>query len=165
MRHRQRQDRACQRRKRFFATDRQPSELSRSRPRTARARRLARLATDRPRSAPRAGAATASRPSISSTRIAASTPAISGVSPEPPDAARHYYGIGRCRSEQADARLEPDGYRPHRAGKGFAADPGRSAKISICGSLAQPTIRRAERPTLGEGSLPTTPAGPQVSPH
>lgn len=38
-------------------------------------------------------------------------------------------------------------------------------KISIRGSLAQPTIRRAERPTLGEGSLPTTPAGPQVSPH
>jgi uncharacterized protein YhdP len=38
-------------------------------------------------------------------------------------------------------------------------------KISIRGSLAQPTIRRADRPTLGEGSLPTTPAGPQASPH
>jgi AsmA protein len=38
-------------------------------------------------------------------------------------------------------------------------------KISIRGSLAQPTIRRADRPTLGEGSLPTMPAGPQASPH
>jgi AsmA protein len=38
-------------------------------------------------------------------------------------------------------------------------------KVSIRGSLAQPMIRRADRPTLGEGSLPTSPAAPQVLPH
>jgi AsmA protein len=38
-------------------------------------------------------------------------------------------------------------------------------KVSIRGSLAQPTIRRADRPTLGEGSLQTNSAAPQVSPH
>jgi AsmA protein len=42
---------------------------------------------------------------------------------------------------------------------------GEAPKVSIRGSLAQPTIHRADRPTLGEGSLPTNPAAPQVSPH
>jgi hypothetical protein len=42
---------------------------------------------------------------------------------------------------------------------------GEAPKVSIRGSLAQPTIRRADRPTLGEGSLPASPAAPQVSPH
>ena len=43
--------------------------------------------------------------------------------------------------------------------------PGEAPKVSIRGSLAQPTMRRADRPTLGEGSLQTSPAGPQVSPR
>jgi AsmA protein len=38
-------------------------------------------------------------------------------------------------------------------------------KISIRGSLAQPMIRRSDRPTLGEGSLPTSSMAPQASPH
>jgi uncharacterized protein involved in outer membrane biogenesis len=38
-------------------------------------------------------------------------------------------------------------------------------KVSIRGALAQPAIRRTDRPTLGEGSLQTNPAEPQVSPH
>jgi AsmA protein len=42
---------------------------------------------------------------------------------------------------------------------------GEAPKVSIRGSLTQPTIRRADRPTLGEGSLQTNPAGPQVSPR
>ena len=42
---------------------------------------------------------------------------------------------------------------------------GEAPKVSIRGSLAQPTIRRADRPTLGEGSLQTNPTGPQVSPR
>ncbi|HEU0016819.1 MAG TPA: AsmA family protein [Methyloceanibacter sp.] len=42
---------------------------------------------------------------------------------------------------------------------------GDAPKVSIRGSLAQPTIRRADRPTLGERSLQTNPAGPQVSPR
>jgi uncharacterized protein involved in outer membrane biogenesis len=42
---------------------------------------------------------------------------------------------------------------------------GEPLRVSIRGPLAQPTIRRADRPTLGEGSLSTNPAGPQVSPH
>jgi AsmA protein len=33
--------------------------------------------------------------------------------------------------------------------------------VSIRGSLSQPRIRRADRPTVGEGSLPTSPAGPE----
>jgi AsmA protein len=41
---------------------------------------------------------------------------------------------------------------------------GEAPKVSIRGPLAQPTIRRADRPTLGEGSVQTSP-GPQVSPH
>ncbi|HKA66098.1 MAG TPA: AsmA family protein [Methyloceanibacter sp.] len=38
-------------------------------------------------------------------------------------------------------------------------------KVSIRGSLLQPIIRRADRPTLGDGSLPTGSTGPQVVPH
>jgi len=38
-------------------------------------------------------------------------------------------------------------------------------KVSIHGSLLQPIIRRADRPTLGDGSLPTGSTGPQVLPH
>ncbi len=38
-------------------------------------------------------------------------------------------------------------------------------KVSIRGSLLQPIIRRADRPTLGESSLPTGSTGPQVLPH
>jgi hypothetical protein len=38
-------------------------------------------------------------------------------------------------------------------------------KVSIRGSLLQPIIRRADRPTLGDGSLPTGSTGPQVLPH
>jgi hypothetical protein len=37
--------------------------------------------------------------------------------------------------------------------------------VSIRGSLSQPMIRRADRPTLGEGGLQTSPAGSQVLPH
>jgi len=42
---------------------------------------------------------------------------------------------------------------------------GDAPKVSLRGSLAQPSIRRADRPTLGEGSLQTNQAGPQVSPR
>ena len=38
-------------------------------------------------------------------------------------------------------------------------------KVSIRGSLSQPMIRRADRPTLGDGSLQTSPMEPQVLPH
>ncbi len=38
-------------------------------------------------------------------------------------------------------------------------------RISIRGSLLQPVIRRADRPTLGEGSVQTNPATSQVSPR
>jgi hypothetical protein len=38
-------------------------------------------------------------------------------------------------------------------------------KVSIRGSLLQPIIRRADRPTLGDGSLPTGSTGPQALPH
>jgi AsmA protein len=37
--------------------------------------------------------------------------------------------------------------------------------VSIRGSLSQPRIRRTDRPTVGEGSLPTSPAGPEGLPH
>jgi AsmA protein len=37
-------------------------------------------------------------------------------------------------------------------------------RISISGSLSQPMMRRADRPTFGEGSVPTNPAN-QVSPR
>jgi hypothetical protein len=42
---------------------------------------------------------------------------------------------------------------------------GEAPKVSIRGSLLQPIIRRADRPTLGDGSLPTGSTGPQVLPH
>lgn len=38
-------------------------------------------------------------------------------------------------------------------------------KVSIRGSLSQPMIRRADRPTLGEGSLQTSPIVTQALPH
>ena len=38
-------------------------------------------------------------------------------------------------------------------------------RISISGSLSQPMIRRADRPTLGEGSAQTSPAATQISPR
>jgi len=38
-------------------------------------------------------------------------------------------------------------------------------RVSIRGSLSQPMIRRADRPTLGEGSTQTSPAANQVSPR
>ena len=38
------------------------------------------------------------------------------------DAAGHYRGVRRRRCEQADARFEPDGGKPHRAGKALATD-------------------------------------------
>ena len=37
--------------------------------------------------------------------------------------------------------------------------------ISISGALSQPMIRRADRPTLGDGSVQTNPASKQVSPR
>jgi AsmA protein len=40
-----------------------------------------------------------------------------------------------------------------------------SPKVSIRGSLSQPTIRRADRPTLGEGNLQTSPIVTQALPH
>jgi AsmA protein len=38
-------------------------------------------------------------------------------------------------------------------------------RISISGPLSRPAIRRADRPTLGEGSVQTNPAATQVSPR
>jgi AsmA protein len=38
-------------------------------------------------------------------------------------------------------------------------------KVSIRGSLSQPTIRRADRPTLGDGRSQTPSLAPSVSPH
>lgn len=38
-------------------------------------------------------------------------------------------------------------------------------RVSIRGSLSQPMIRRADRPTLGEGSTQTSPGASQVSPR
>jgi AsmA protein len=38
-------------------------------------------------------------------------------------------------------------------------------RVSIRGSLSQPMIRRADRPTLGEGSTQTSPAASHVSPR
>jgi AsmA protein len=38
-------------------------------------------------------------------------------------------------------------------------------RISISGALSQPMIRRADRPTLGDGSVKTNPASSQVSPR
>jgi hypothetical protein len=38
-------------------------------------------------------------------------------------------------------------------------------RISISGALAQPMIRRTDRPTLGDGSLPTGATVNQISPR
>jgi hypothetical protein len=38
-------------------------------------------------------------------------------------------------------------------------------RISISGALSQPMIRRADRPTLGDGSVQANPAASQVSPR
>jgi AsmA protein len=38
-------------------------------------------------------------------------------------------------------------------------------RVSIRGSLSQPMIRRADRPTLGEGSTQTSPVATQISPR
>jgi hypothetical protein len=38
-------------------------------------------------------------------------------------------------------------------------------RVSIRGSLSQPMIRRADRPTLGEGSTQTSPMATQISPR
>jgi uncharacterized protein involved in outer membrane biogenesis len=38
-------------------------------------------------------------------------------------------------------------------------------RISISGALSRPTIRRADRPTLGEGSVRADPAAKQISPR
>jgi hypothetical protein len=38
-------------------------------------------------------------------------------------------------------------------------------RISISGSLSQPMIRRADRPTLGGGSAQTSPTTTQISPR
>jgi hypothetical protein len=38
-------------------------------------------------------------------------------------------------------------------------------KVSIRGALLEPTIRRADRPTLGEGALPSPSTGQQALPH
>ncbi len=37
--------------------------------------------------------------------------------------------------------------------------------VLICGSLSQPMIRRADRPALGEGSVPASPIVTQALPH
>ncbi len=47
-----------------------------------------------------------------------------------------------------------------------AAQPAQAEpKVSIRGPLSQPTIRRADRPTLGDGSQPASPAKPQDVPN
>ena len=38
-------------------------------------------------------------------------------------------------------------------------------RVSISGALSQPMIRRADRPTLGDGSVPANPAAGQISPR
>lgn len=45
----------------------------------------------------------------------------------------------------------------------FTMEP--SPRISIRGSWSQPMIRRADRPTLGEGTTRTSPAGARISPR
>jgi hypothetical protein len=52
--------------------------------------------------------------------------------------------------------------QPLKASRLSAETPPR---ISITGSLSQPMIRRADRPTIGEGSAQTNPASSQVSPR
>lgn len=51
---------------------------------------------------------------------------------------------------------------PLKASQLSTATPPR---MSISGSLSQPTIRRADRPTLGEGSAQTAPAATPISPR
>jgi hypothetical protein len=38
-------------------------------------------------------------------------------------------------------------------------------RISISGALSRPTIRRADRPTLGTGAVQADPAAKQISPR
>jgi AsmA protein len=52
--------------------------------------------------------------------------------------------------------------QPLKASQLSAETPPR---ISISGELAQPMIRRTDRPTLGDGSLPTGSTANQISPH
>jgi hypothetical protein len=52
--------------------------------------------------------------------------------------------------------------QPLKASQLSAETPPR---ISISGALAQPTIRRTDRPTLGDGSLPTGATANQISPR
>ncbi len=55
-----------------------------------------------------------------------------------------------------------DGAAPLGASRLSAETP---PQISISGALAQPTIRRADRPTLGDGSVPHSTKATQVSPR
>jgi AsmA protein len=55
-----------------------------------------------------------------------------------------------------------DHARPLSASRLSTAFPPR---ISISGALSQPMIRRADRPTLGDGSVQTNPVSSQVSPR
>jgi hypothetical protein len=52
--------------------------------------------------------------------------------------------------------------QPLRASQLSAETPPR---VSISGSLLQPMIRRADRPTLGDGSVQANPAVNQISPR
>lgn len=52
--------------------------------------------------------------------------------------------------------------RPLKASQLSTETPPR---FSISGALSQPMIRRADRPTLGEGSAQTSPAATQISPR
>jgi hypothetical protein len=52
--------------------------------------------------------------------------------------------------------------QPLKASQLSAETPPR---ISISGALAQPMIRRTDRPTLGDGSLPTGATANQISPR
>jgi hypothetical protein len=38
-------------------------------------------------------------------------------------------------------------------------------RVSVSGALSQPMIRRADRPTLGDGSVQANPAADQISPR
>lgn len=55
-----------------------------------------------------------------------------------------------------------DHARPLSASRLSTESPPR---VSISGALSQPMIRRADRPTLGDGSAPANPASNQVSPR
>jgi AsmA protein len=54
---------------------------------------------------------------------------------------------------------------PANAVKASQLNEEDAPKVSIRGSLSQPMIRRADRPTLGEGTWQTGPIGSPVSPH